>query len=1037
MPDIFVDFIPDFTKLEAALDSLTHSGVITKDFSDAFKKASATASAEAQNQFEKLGKNMRGVGANIGSALSAGVADGLKKSNTALGANEKQVKQTTSAYESLRGKLQKMITALAEMELAGKRNTQEYVNLAKEAKHVSEALNNVRANIAQLASETRNIDTVIAAAQGVGAAFEIGAGATALFGEKAKLFEETLIKLNAIMLISNGIQHIGELASKRSIIVRQIENIQRRVSIATETAETVAKEKNTVATLLNAGAWRVLNAAMKANPAIFVISGILAVAAALSIFSKKTKEVADATDLLNAKIDSENRILQATQREIDITLQHRLDALKRENAAEDELRQAVVDATKEKIKQNDIIIDERIKGVREIEDAENKAAAGSVVINAEVVKDKQGNFQIIDKATLSSVEYRAILEKNLQKRISDIDDKIVKEGDEKKKKQLEGTKKLYESLGQLFEDNANLELQIDEKETELIVDHSLDRLKRLKAIADREALLAREGSRQKLNAEIQSARLDAQIQNRNANLLLEERLLITAQAQKKIQDLQRAFRVQQLEDQKSDIIAQLGLTKEASKQETELKTQALLKDAQIATENAKGNTAKIKEIWFLAIKQIDKAWEDFYLNDKQKAIQAKIDLIDAELEQFNIGIEAEAILTEKKLEQQRQLELAAVKDNKEKEVEINARYDALIMKNKFEAFQKELDNEIEWEQITNEFRRSHNERIKGDTDKSFQERRQAIQVNAQLERDSLNNQIRQLENFSIIHKQLTNEQEKQLVHLRNRRKELNEEEAAELKQLDKEQLDSLAERIGAAVDAIGSLQSAFSAQHQAVFDQQLDQLQRLRDSGAITEKEFSEREKRLNEAKKRQSIADAQREKALALFGATVQGAKAIIEALPPSPKFFFTIALVAAQIAAIASRPLPKFGKGTKSAPKGLAEVGETGTEIVKTDKGYFITDHPQIIWMKGGERIYNPKETEQMFTHQTPKAKPELMNFRPPAQTQQGINYTKLGKAIGDEIVKHPRTLINLDEEGFSTHIIERSNRTKYKNKRYTFSG
>ena len=75
----------------------------------------------------------------------------------------------------------------------------------------------------------------------------------------------------------------------------------------------------------------------------------------------------------------------------------------------------------------------------------------------------------------------------------------------------------------------------------------------------------------------------------------------------------------------------------------------------------------------------------------------------------------------------------------------------------------------------------------------------------------------------------------------------------------------------------------------------------------ITEDEY---QKKIKEIRRRQ----AQDEKALAIFQATINIANAIIAAIPKGPAAIaIASAIGAAQLAVIASKPIPKFKKGSK----------------------------------------------------------------------------------------------------------------------------
>jgi len=74
--------------------------------------------------------------------------------------------------------------------------------------------------------------------------------------------------------------------------------------------------------------------------------------------------------------------------------------------------------------------------------------------------------------------------------------------------------------------------------------------------------------------------------------------------------------------------------------------------------------------------------------------------------------------------------------------------------------------------------------------------------------------------------------------------------------------------------------------------------------------------------------------------------------------------ALGAVSVATIASQPIPKFYKGTESAPGGLLEVGDRGRELVETRSGkLFMANQPTITSGLQGARIYSNPETERMI--------------------------------------------------------------------------
>ena len=129
------------------------------------------------------------------------------------------------------------------------------------------------------------------------------------------------------------------------------------------------------------------------------------------------------------------------------------------------------------------------------------------------------------------------------------------------------------------------------------------------------------------------------------------------------------------------------------------------------------------------------------------------------------------------------------------------------------------------------------------------------------------------------------------------------------------------------------------------------------DQKALIEEKYA---KKVAEIKKRQAIMD----KAQALFSIFIDTWVGVAASLKTPTLIPWIIAQGVIAAALVAARPMPKFGKGVKSSPKGLAEVGEAGRELGITPAGgAFIAEKGQVINLEKGTRIFNNKETEQIL--------------------------------------------------------------------------
>lgn len=165
--------------------------------------------------------------------------DGLDKNSQAFKDLTKEVQAATLASEtysksneSLKreyratvdevGKLQR---ALVELDKAGLKNSQTYKDIAKEQENLKkksgqlkDEIGDLNKEIATSGSDTKNLDKTLRAVNTVAAGYQAAQGALVLFGGENKKFEETLLKLNAVMAVTQGLQQIQEELSKKDSI---------------------------------------------------------------------------------------------------------------------------------------------------------------------------------------------------------------------------------------------------------------------------------------------------------------------------------------------------------------------------------------------------------------------------------------------------------------------------------------------------------------------------------------------------------------------------------------------------------------------------------------------------------------------------------------------------------------------------------------------------------------------------------------------------------------------------------------------------
>lgn len=146
--------------------------------------------------------------------------------------------------------------------------------------------------------------------------------------------------------------------------------------------------------------------------------------------------------------------------------------------------------------------------------------------------------------------------------------------------------------------------------------------------------------------------------------------------------------------------------------------------------------------------------------------------------------------------------------------------------------------------------------------------------------------------------------------------------------------------------------------NEEAYEAELERIESLQESGAISTEEAEARKRAAEDktkakeeqiAKKKQELETKQArwDKANSIIQAGIATALAVTKALPNLVLAALVGAMGAAQIAVIASMPIPKYARGTDDHPGGLAIVGDGGRrEGVVTGKGLFVTpDRPTLV--------------------------------------------------------------------------------------------
>lgn len=487
----------------------------------------------------------------------------------------------------------------------------EFLKATQKAGQLQDKLNDVNDTVRVLAgNNAENLSKSFSnvAAAGIGA-FGAIQGAQALFGEENKDLQKTLVKLQALMNLSNGIRefaNIGQAAKDFKVVLASL--------VPALFAETAAVEGATVA---QTG----LNTAMLANPIGAIIIAITALIAAYAIFVNSSEESIDVTDGLTQSEDDYRKSLNDTNLEIDRRLKNLRDNIKLLGSEGKEREILAVNIQKE-----NGLLDVNIQKQKDL--ADTLARLAELRIKYSQSTDENLNTQLFNEIkklraeglaiSLKSKEEEKLISENAGQEILNIEKKYAEKAAEQaaaNSKKINAEKeKDKQDLLKAIEAEFNAENEKDvkrgEKELERIKKENADKL-----IAEAEFALAKKEldvqidtdannqriltaqirlaqNQQDFNAQIEllNAQKDAELAN--VNLTAQERILIEQNTANQIAAIEKQVRDAKIQGVQNTLttignLAELFAGKSRKQQEKAFKIQKA-----VATANAIIDTYK-------------------------------------------------------------------------------------------------------------------------------------------------------------------------------------------------------------------------------------------------------------------------------------------------------------------------------------------------------------------------------------------------------------------------------------------------------------
>ena len=629
-------------------------------------------------------------------AETKAIYEEMKRLQEATGKTSLNVGNYSDAAKGLTTQIENQTKQLALLRLEGKQGTAEYQQLSKETAILRDAVKDATAEITRMASDTSNLDAVLSFAAGASGGFATFTGAMELFGSESEEVQEAQKKLQAAIAITTGVQAIQNTVQKQSAIMLGISRLQMAALSKAQVYNRLVTMQGTKATLAATIAQKAFNLIAAANPYVLLALALVTVIGALVLFASNTDKSAKNQQKLNEAQKVWLDYLETEATEMNRVSNERVAQLNRElNIAK--ARNASLSETR---KIEDEILAERTK-------AHNK----SVGFYGQELDDLEANRAKLKQLNDMLVQLNNAKARGDKKVYIDVDldgkiDKVkVDEAIEAVQGQIDNTGRAVDIAVNLKTQGADLAAERKILAAQRLQENrdaakaETDILR--KAEDARIALIKNTFDQQRAQRQAANARAIADIQlqlRTETNLTVKARkalndqiVLLREQLAVDMIDIANQQRAAELSAQRATQDAQIALMAEgAEKQREQLRVEyeRQIQDINTRLETERGLTetqvAELLNQQLLLQQQYAKSLGE--LNDQITIdqMQAAADRTQLQLDAAREGSQEEINLRIQLLQQQRAIELAQnrqlAEDVRQSEADINAKYDAEVLK---------------------------------------------------------------------------------------------------------------------------------------------------------------------------------------------------------------------------------------------------------------------------------------------------------------------------------------------------------------------
>jgi hypothetical protein len=886
-------------------------------------KANDAVVASAQESSKKVADTYKSAGKSIAAAFSGTeVKKALADQNKAFDDLNKKGIPLTRVLRGLKNDL----NALEE---AGKGGTAQFRQLEIEAARLEDQIGDTRARVSILASDTFKFDAAVDATQGLAAGFEIAQGASALFGSESEDLQKVIAKTTAISAIANGVQQAAVLLKEESALKTLI--------------ETRAQAAYALVVGNSTGALKAFRIALAATGVGLLV---IAIGALIANFDKLKDAVLGTSDT--------TRALDATLGDVKTALGGAIEETNKVETAFELARKGVISKEEALFTYNETLGDTfgKTNDLNKAEDNFNKKTAAyleataarakaqalfaqAAVLSAEAATASEEDVRGIGdrvlafatKATASFVDLYASSVVDLSQEAEKLNNQRAKDAQRDVEIQKNSQAEKLVNLGKaeferaaIIEEGAGLASEAEQK-------FLADREAREKAAADKAKAAAEKAAQDQLKAREQLIALE----NEAFVSQLDEESKILEQSNNQIRALEEKFREANFKKGSEE---EIQAQKELDKAILTIKEQAA------------------KQITAIEVSELEKSL--------QKQLEASKAGADATLQQQLTALQT-----------QQTLELETADKLGKSKVDIAKKYAPQI---------EAVNKQIATSQLNAEINTIKTLEIEQGS--SLDRRISLITLEGEARKKAATDSIKDEKERASAIELINAETEAAIREERKKTRDQTIDDAFEIADQTLEVLNSLIEfQQQASENRIANIELVRDVELAAINNTSETEKQKARQREAL--------ELRTSRAITAEKQKQAKRDKAIAIFEAAINTASSIVKTganlgYPQAIPFQVAAAIIGGiQIAAIASRPIPRFKKGGMVG----GQSHEAGGTMIEAEKGEFVVNKSSVARHRDALDAMNRSSVAFKKYVDERYVRPALLDF---ASKNKGANVT-----------------------------------------------